>query len=139
VIECIELYGNFRFVFMARFRSDLLFSHVQTKALTGHLLHGENQAAVQRAWSDDTTHRTESRAWTEIVGFRYLQRRSNNFFGFAHCKCNSLLFRSSRLSVVCLSVRIRSRKLSETGAKFRRPYRKSGSPSKNMTSHFAPK
>jgi len=41
--------------------------------------------------------------------------------------------RSPRLSSVCLS-RV-SRKL---GAKFRRRYRKSWSPSKNMTSDFAP-
>jgi len=41
-------------------------------------------------------------------------------------------------SVVCLS-RVRSRKLREIRAKFRRPYRKSGSPSKNMTSDFVPK
>ena len=56
---------------------------------------------------------------------------------FAHCKCKSLLFRSSRLSSVCLS-RVRSRKLSEIGATVRRLYRKSWSPSKNMTSDFAP-
>jgi len=39
-------------------------------------------------------------------------------------------------SVVCLS-RVRSPKLRKILAKFRHPYRKSGSPSKNMTSHFA--
>ena len=41
-----------------------------------------------------------------------------------------------RLSV-CLS-RIRSQKLSERGATFRHVYRKLGSPSKNITSAFAP-
>jgi len=40
------------------------------------------------------------------------------------------------LSVVCLSC-VRSRKLGEIGAKFRRLYRKSGSKSKNPTSDFA--
>jgi len=47
--------------------------------------------------------------------------------------------RSSRLSSlsVCLSL-VRSRKLSEIDAEFRRLYRKSGSPSKNMTSDSAP-
>ena len=57
----------------------------------------------------------------------------------AHLQCDSLLFRSSRVSSVCLS-RVRSRKLSDIGlgAKFRRLYRKSGSPSRKMTSDFAP-
>jgi len=55
----------------------------------------------------------------------------------AHLQCESLLFQSPRLSSVCLS-RIRSRKLSEICAKFRHLYRKSESPSKNMTSDFAP-
>ena len=41
------------------------------------------------------------------------------------------------LSVVCLS-RVRSRKLGEICAKFRRLYRKSESENKNMTSDFAP-
>jgi len=40
-------------------------------------------------------------------------------------------------SVVCLS-RVRSRKLREIYAKFRHPYEKLGSESKNMTSYFAP-
>jgi len=44
----------------------------------------------------------------------------------------------SCLSSVCLSVRVRSRKLSEVGAKFRHLYTKLGSPSKNITSGFAP-
>jgi len=61
----------------------------------------------------------------------------------SNTKCKSLMKRSSCLSsVVCLSSvclsRVRSRKLSEMDAKFRHFYRKSGSPSKNMTSHFAP-
>jgi len=43
------------------------------------------------------------------------------------------MFWSSRLSVVCQS-RVRSRKLGEIGAKFRRLHRKSGSSSKNITS-----
>jgi len=55
---------------------------------------------------------------------------------FAQLQCESLLFQSPRLSSVCLS-RVSSRKLSEIGAKFRRLCRKSGSPSKNMTSAFA--
>ena len=54
----------------------------------------------------------------------------------AHLQCESLLLRSPRLSVVCLS-RVRSRKLGEIGAKFRHPHKKSGSESKNMTSDFA--
>jgi len=58
-------------------------------------------------------------------------------YRLAHLQCESLLFRSPRLSSVCLS-RVRSRILSETDAKFRRLYRKSGSPSKTMTSDFAP-
>ena len=41
-------------------------------------------------------------------------------------------------SVVCRLSRVRSRKLREIHAKFRRPYRKLGSPSKNTTSDFAP-
>jgi len=43
------------------------------------------------------------------------------------------------LSSVVSRSRIRSRKLSEIGTKFRHLYRKSGPPSKNMTSDFAPK
>jgi len=42
---------------------------------------------------------------------------------------------------VCLSIclsRVRSRKLGEIGAKFRHPYTKSGSESKNMKSDSAP-
>jgi len=39
---------------------------------------------------------------------------------------------------VCRLSRVRSRKLSEIRAKFHHLYRKSGSLSKNMTSHFAP-
>ena len=58
------------------------------------------------------------------------------FIRLAYSKCKSLMFRSSRLSSVCLS-RVRSRKLSEIDAKFRRLYRKSVSLSKNMTSSFA--
>jgi len=45
--------------------------------------------------------------------------------------------RVRRLSSACL-FRVRSRRLSEIGAKFRRLFRKSGSPSKNMTLDFAP-
>ena len=56
-------------------------------------------------------------------------------FRLAHLRCDSLLFRSSRLSSVCLS-RVRSRKLSKMGAKFRLPYRKSGSPSTNNMSEI---
>jgi len=52
-------------------------------------------------------------------------------------RAESLMERSSRLSSVCLS-RVRSQKLSEIGAKFRHLYRKSGSPSKNVTSDFEP-
>jgi len=56
--------------------------------------------------------------------------------------CKSLMKWSLCLSSVCLSVvclsRIISPKLNETGVKFHRLYRKSGSPSKNMTSNFAP-
>ena len=52
-------------------------------------------------------------------------------FCFGCCVCHLSLF------VICLS-RVRSRKLSEIGAKFHRLYRKSGLPSKNMTSDFAP-
>jgi len=44
---------------------------------------------------------------------------------------------SQNLSVVCLS-RVRSRKLSKIDAKFRNIYRKSGSPTQNMTSDFTP-
>ena len=55
----------------------------------------------------------------------------------AHLQCKSLLFRLLHLSSVCLS-RIRSRKLSETGARFCHLYRKLESLSKNMTSDFAP-
>ena len=51
-------------------------------------------------------------------------------------QCDSLLFRSPRLSSVSLS-RIRYQKLGEIRAKFRHLYRKSGSPSKNMTPDFA--
>jgi len=59
-------------------------------------------------------------------------------FRLAHHKCKSFMFRLSRLSsVFCLSC-IRPRKLREIGAKFRCLYRKSGSPSKNMTSDLAP-
>jgi len=53
-----------------------------------------------------------------------------------HCKYKSFMQRSSILSFVCLS-HIRSRKLSAVGAKFRHLCRKSGPPSKNMTSDFA--
>jgi len=49
---------------------------------------------------------------------------------------SSCLLSAVCLSSVCLS-RVRCRKLSEIGAKFCRLYRKSGSPSKNMTSDFA--
>jgi len=55
----------------------------------------------------------------------------------AYLQCESRLFRSPRLSSVCLS-RVRSRKLSEVGSIFRRFCRISGSPSKNITSDFAP-
>jgi len=56
----------------------------------------------------------------------------------SHTKCKSHE-RSSRLSSsVFLQSRIRSRKLSEIGVKFRHVHSKSGSPSKNMTSDFAP-
>jgi len=41
------------------------------------------------------------------------------------------------VSSICLS-RVRSRKINEIGAKFSHLYRKSGSPSKNITSDFAP-
>jgi len=59
-----------------------------------------------------------------------------------HCKCKSLTQWSSHLSSVCrpsvcLS-RIKSRKLSEIGAKFHHLDSKSGSPNKNMTSYFVP-
>jgi len=57
-------------------------------------------------------------------------------YRFAHCKCKRVMQHLSRLSSVCLS-RVRFRKLSKTGAKFRRLYIKSGSPSKNMTSDLA--
>jgi len=57
-------------------------------------------------------------------------------FRLAHLQCESLLFRSPRLSSVCLS-RVRSRKLREIRAKCRHPHGKSGSESKNMTSDFA--
>jgi len=74
---------------------------------------------------------------------------SHSKYSLAHCKCKSLMQRSSRLLSVCPSVcldrqtdrrclfRVRSRKLREIGAKFRHLYRKLGSPSKNMTSYFA--
>jgi len=55
----------------------------------------------------------------------------------AHLLCDSLLFRSPRLSAVCLSV---PRQISETTRDTREissPYEKSGSESKNMTSYFA--
>jgi len=52
--------------------------------------------------------------------------------------CNSLHVSSVCLPVVRLS-RVRSPKRSEIGTKFRQLYRKSGSPSKNMMSNFAPK
>ena len=52
----------------------------------------------------------------------------------AHCKCKSL----SNGRSVCRLSRVRSRKLSKIGAKFYRLYGKSASPSKNMTSDFAP-
>ena len=53
----------------------------------------------------------------------------------AHLQCRAFCFgrRVCRLSVS----RVRSRKLSEIGAKFRRLYGKSMSPSKNITSDFA--
>jgi len=59
---------------------------------------------------------------------------------YAVCAAPSV---SVAASVVCLSVprqisKPKRRKLSEIGAKFRRLYTKSGSPSKNMTSDFAP-
>jgi len=60
----------------------------------------------------------------------------------SHTQCESLLFRSLRLSVVfrlpsviCLS-HVRSRKLCKAGAKFRHPYKKSGSESKNMVRFY---
>jgi len=56
-------------------------------------------------------------------------------FCFSRSICH--LFVSLSVSVICLS-RIISRKLSEIGAKFCRLCRKSGSPSKNVTSAFAP-
>jgi len=65
---------------------------------------------------------------------RSLRDRDKILLGSHSCKCKSLIKRSSRMSSVCLS-RVRSQKLSEIGAKFRR---KSGSPSKNMTSDCAP-
>jgi len=73
-------------------------------------------------------------AWCSIV--RYI-------IWLTHLQCERLLFRSSCLSsVVCLSSiclsRIRSWNLSEIHAKFCHLYRKSGSPSKNMMSDFAP-
>ena len=52
-----------------------------------------------------------------------------------HLQCMSLLFQSPCLSV-CLS-RVRSSKLNEICAEFRRLYRKSRLPSKNMMSDFA--
>jgi len=57
----------------------------------------------------------------------------------ARCKCSLRAFCNGRR--VCLSVclsRVRSRKLSDIGAKFRHLCRKLGSPSKNMTLDFAP-
>jgi len=55
-------------------------------------------------------------------------------------QCKSLIKRSSRLSSVYICLpRVRSRKLSETGTKFRHLCRKSGSLSKNMTAYFASK
>jgi len=60
-----------------------------------------------------------------------------NFIRLAHLQCESLLFRSPRLSsVVSLSL-VSSRKLHKIRAKFHHPYNKSGSKSKNMTSDFA--
>jgi len=60
--------------------------------------------------------------------------RSTKFIRLAHCKCKSLMFWLPRLSV--------SRLISKTkrgiDAKFRHFCRKSGSPSKNMTSGFPP-
>jgi len=56
-----------------------------------------------------------------------------------HCKCKSLMQQSLHLSSISLSLsRVTSQKLSETGAKFCHLYRKFGSPSKNLTSDFAP-
>ena len=74
---------------------------------------------------------------------KFLQlRQMSSVFRLAHCKCKIYMkWLSCLLSSVCLSVClscVRSRKLSEIGAKFRYFYRKSGSPSKNMTSDFLP-
>ena len=52
-------------------------------------------------------------------------------------KASVTIVASIILSVVCLS-RVRCKKLSEIGAKFHCLCRKSGLPSKNMTSDFAP-
>jgi len=52
-----------------------------------------------------------------------------NSRSLSHCTC--------KRADVCLS-RVRSRKLSEIGTKFRRLHTKLGSPSKNVTSDFAP-
>ena len=60
--------------------------------------------------------------WCLLLG---LHTYSVTAFCFGRCVC-----------LVCLS-RIRSRKLSEIGMKFRHLYRKSGLPSKNMMSYFA--
>jgi len=59
----------------------------------------------------------------------------------AHCKCKSLLFCSSHLTVVCLSVCLsvlsQILKTRQDKREILSPDRKSGSPSKNMTSNFA--
>jgi len=52
-----------------------------------------------------------------------------SFIKFAHCKCKSLMFWSSRLSSVPCQI-----SKSEIVAKFSRLYRKLGSPSKNRMS-----
>jgi len=65
--------------------------------------------------------------------FKFLTTHSVRAFSFGHHVCRLL---SVCVSFACLS-RIRSRKLSERGAKFRHLYTKSGLVSKNMTLDFA--
>jgi len=83
--------------------------------------------AVLGHWYVDT----QKFCWPIVTLFQFLIR-------LAHFSVRDLWNgRRVCLSVVCLS-RVRSRKLGETGAKFRHLYMKPGSESENVMSDFAP-